>query len=358
MPRASTLHVAARWCIFHGIADNRTSGAGIVQRFGGRGFDVVAYDSRAHGESDGDVCACGFFEKHDLHRVLDGVAPGPIVLMGTSLGAAVALSGGRAGCAGHGGRRGGNILRPACGRHRAGAFPSYIRRHRERLPDRRTAGWLSGRRSQSRGGRCSDQDSRAAHPRIGGLGHAARAFRDALLAALAGPKRLISSQAPATTNLFAVRSGARWSVGSTELFQAPPLRGPAGTYDFAIGRFTCRSQISAAEWTLNREASALSPVVAPVVRGGFVKIEHREPTVSVHLSINMDGKPFDARFERSSEWDGEALVFADRIPTLTGEMTIVFRYELLEGGRRLRAAEQLRAPDREQDNVWVFDRAG
>jgi len=33
-------------------------------------------------------------------------------------------------------------------------------------------------------------------------------------------------------------------------------------------------------------------------------------------------------------------------------MTIIFRYELQEGGRRLRAAEQLRAPDREQDNVW------
>jgi hypothetical protein len=112
------------------------------------------------------------------------------------------------------------------------------------------------------------------------------------------------------------------------------------------------------EWTLNREASALSPPVAPVVRGGFVKIEHREPTVSVHLSINMDGKPFEARFQRSSEWDGEVLVFTDRIPTPSGEMTIVFRYELQEGGRRLRAAEQLRAPDREQDNVWVFDRAG
>jgi hypothetical protein len=112
------------------------------------------------------------------------------------------------------------------------------------------------------------------------------------------------------------------------------------------------------EWTLNREASALSPVVAPVVQGGFVKIEHREPTVSVHLSITMDGKPFDARFQRSSEWDGEALIFTDRIPTPNGEMTIVFRYELQEGGHRLRAAEQRRAPDREQDNVWVFDRAG
>jgi hypothetical protein len=110
------------------------------------------------------------------------------------------------------------------------------------------------------------------------------------------------------------------------------------------------------EWTLSLEASALSPVVAPAVQGGSVKIEHREPTVSVHLSVTMDGKPVDVRFERPSEWDGEALVFADRIPTPNGEMTIVFRYELQEGGRRLRAAEQLRAPDREQDNVWVFDR--
>jgi pimeloyl-ACP methyl ester carboxylesterase len=75
----------------HGIADTRTSAAGVIDRFGKRGFDVVAYDSRAHGESAGDACTYGFFEKRDLHRVLDTVDPGPIVLIGTSLGAAVAL---------------------------------------------------------------------------------------------------------------------------------------------------------------------------------------------------------------------------------------------------------------------------
>jgi pimeloyl-ACP methyl ester carboxylesterase len=75
----------------HGVADNRASGTGVIDRFGRRGFDVVAYDSRAHGESGGDVCTYGFFEKRDLHRVLDSLAPGPIVLIGTSLGAAVAL---------------------------------------------------------------------------------------------------------------------------------------------------------------------------------------------------------------------------------------------------------------------------
>jgi pimeloyl-ACP methyl ester carboxylesterase len=75
----------------HGVADNRTSARGVVSRFVPRGFDVVAYDSRAHGESTGDVCSYGFFEKQDLRRVLDTLAPGPVVLLGSSLGAAVAL---------------------------------------------------------------------------------------------------------------------------------------------------------------------------------------------------------------------------------------------------------------------------
>ncbi|MES2439416.1 MAG: alpha/beta hydrolase [Verrucomicrobiota bacterium] len=75
----------------HGVADNRASGAGVMERFRKRGFDVIAYDSRAHGESGGDACTFGFFEKEDLRRVLDTAGPGPVVLIGSSLGAAVAL---------------------------------------------------------------------------------------------------------------------------------------------------------------------------------------------------------------------------------------------------------------------------
>jgi uncharacterized protein len=75
----------------HGVADNRASSAGVIGRFGPRGFDVVAYDSRAHGDSGGETCTYGFFEKQDLRRVLDTVGTGPIVLIGASLGAAVAL---------------------------------------------------------------------------------------------------------------------------------------------------------------------------------------------------------------------------------------------------------------------------
>jgi len=77
--------------VLHGVADTHHSTASIVERYLARGFDVIAYDSRGHGESAGDTCTYGFFEKRDLRRVIDAFGHGPIVLFGTSLGAAVAL---------------------------------------------------------------------------------------------------------------------------------------------------------------------------------------------------------------------------------------------------------------------------
>lgn len=35
----------------HGVADNRASGIGAIERFVPLGYDVVAYDGRAHGTS-------------------------------------------------------------------------------------------------------------------------------------------------------------------------------------------------------------------------------------------------------------------------------------------------------------------
>lgn len=75
----------------HGIADDRGSAVGVVERYTARGFDVIAYDSRAHGQSGGDACTYGYLEKRDLRAVVDRIQSGPIVLIGTSLGAAVAL---------------------------------------------------------------------------------------------------------------------------------------------------------------------------------------------------------------------------------------------------------------------------
>jgi hypothetical protein len=75
----------------HGVADNRASSVGLIQRFVPRGLRVVAFDSRGHGDSTGNACTYGYFERDDLRPILDTAPRGPIVLIGNSLGAAVAL---------------------------------------------------------------------------------------------------------------------------------------------------------------------------------------------------------------------------------------------------------------------------
>jgi uncharacterized protein len=77
--------------LLHGVADNRAGWRPTIDRLLHAGFEVIAYDSRAHGQSTGDACTYGFFEKQDLHRVLDAVQPRKVVLLGMSLGAAIAL---------------------------------------------------------------------------------------------------------------------------------------------------------------------------------------------------------------------------------------------------------------------------
>jgi hypothetical protein len=128
------------------------------------------------------------------------------------------------------------------------------------------------------------------------------------------------------------------------------------------------------EWQLNRQASMLSAIVAPAAQTGTLRIEHKEPDFKCQMTIVLDGKPVETTYELRSDgrevvgsaqgrriasslrWDGDALVATWRIEIPNGEMTISFRYELEDGGRRLRASERLRGGGRDQDNVWVFER--
>lgn len=75
----------------HGVADNRGSAIGAIQRLVPLGYNVIAYDSRGHGTSGGDRCTYGFTEKRDLQHVLDQAGVPDVILIGHSLGAAVAL---------------------------------------------------------------------------------------------------------------------------------------------------------------------------------------------------------------------------------------------------------------------------
>ena len=75
----------------HGSADNRASVVGVAKRYVPSGYDVLAYDSRAHGESTGDACTYGYYEKHDLAKAIDSLKVPVVAVIGVSLGAAVAI---------------------------------------------------------------------------------------------------------------------------------------------------------------------------------------------------------------------------------------------------------------------------
>jgi hypothetical protein len=127
------------------------------------------------------------------------------------------------------------------------------------------------------------------------------------------------------------------------------------------------------EWVLNRQASTLSPG-ADAMQSGVARIQHREPTFHYAAEFVSPGGPTKVEYEMQSDgretvgthegitmasrlrWDGEALVATWKMQRPDGEMTLSFRHELLDAGRRLRATEELRAPGREQDNVWMFER--
>ena len=129
------------------------------------------------------------------------------------------------------------------------------------------------------------------------------------------------------------------------------------------------------EFVLNRPASTLSPS-AEAFQSGTVRIEHRDaafrykaelvaPTGPVRYEYELpsDGREVTSTLQGATSastlrWDGDALVLTSRIQRAGGEMVVSFRYELLDGGRRLRGVERIRGGGRDQDNVWIFDRVG
>ena len=54
--------------LLHGIGDNRSGVAGYGQAFLGQGCRILLPDSRAHGESGGNVATYGLLESDDIHR--------------------------------------------------------------------------------------------------------------------------------------------------------------------------------------------------------------------------------------------------------------------------------------------------
>jgi hypothetical protein len=83
---------------------------------------------------------------------------------------------------------------------------------------------------------------------------------------------------------------------------------------------------------------------------------------AVSYALTTDGKEkIDKEPGRTTTsrlyWDGDVLVFDERIVLTDGrEATNVVRYSLRDGGRTLVAEEKFRGPFRKHDNLWAADR--
>jgi len=85
--------------LIHGYADAKVGAIAWAPMWQSLGFNILAIDLRAHGESDGTESTAGYFERDDLNQVLDQFLAEraasdarTLVLFGVSLGAAVALA--------------------------------------------------------------------------------------------------------------------------------------------------------------------------------------------------------------------------------------------------------------------------
>jgi pimeloyl-ACP methyl ester carboxylesterase len=84
--------------LLHGYADAKVGAIAWAPVWHALGFNVLAIDLRAHGESDGAYCTAGFWERHDVSQVIDELRAvrlqetRQLVLFGVSMGAAVAAA--------------------------------------------------------------------------------------------------------------------------------------------------------------------------------------------------------------------------------------------------------------------------
>lgn len=81
--------------LLHGIGGYKESYLGLSRILADNGFNVITYDQRGHGKSDGRYCTFGHYEKSDVSQFVDIALAKfpdlPVGIHGSSMGGAVAI---------------------------------------------------------------------------------------------------------------------------------------------------------------------------------------------------------------------------------------------------------------------------
>jgi hypothetical protein len=124
------------------------------------------------------------------------------------------------------------------------------------------------------------------------------------------------------------------------------------------------------EYVLDRPASVLS-AAAGAIATALMRFEHDEPRFRCSARFASTADAVEFTFERFTDgrksaasahevsccyWEQDAIITEDRMGAPEAAVVMTWRYELTDGGRRLRATERIRGGGRDQDNVWEFER--
>ena len=116
--------------------------------------------------------------------------------------------------------------------------------------------------------------------------------------------------------------------------------------------------------------SVLSAGASAIARA-LLRIEHDEPRFRCSARFASTADAVEFSFERFTDgrevvgsahevsccyWEQDALISEDRTGAPEAVVVMIWRYELTDGGSRLRARERIRGGGRDQDNVWEFKR--
>lgn len=92
---SNTIETKGIMILIHGIGGCKEHFLGLAGNLANNGIASIVFDGRAHGESGGEYCTYGYYEKQDVSKIVDLIKQKnpilPIGIWGNSLGGAIAI---------------------------------------------------------------------------------------------------------------------------------------------------------------------------------------------------------------------------------------------------------------------------